>query len=192
MQRSDETLSFLKTRRSAALSLLADPGPSKEELTDLLTIAARVPDHGRLEPWRFLVIKRKAGERIGLELEALARRVFPDKIEEEYARERTRLSRAPMAVAVIYTPLEHPRIPEWEMFLSAGAATMNLVTAATAMGFGANWISGWWCDNAEGRALLGLEEHERIAGVVHLGSIESPMEDRPRPDIAAKTSYLED
>lgn len=184
-------IEFLKTRKSAPLTTMGDPGPSQEELDTILEIAARVPDHGRLEPWRFVVIEREAGRAMGDALEALARKARPGLAETEYERDRNRLNRAPVAVMVVYVPKPHETIPQWEMFLSAGAAAMNLTLAATAMGYGANWVTGWFCDLEEGRALLGLTAQERVAGIVHIGTVAKDVADRPRPDVAALTTRLE-
>ncbi|WP_306117850.1 MULTISPECIES: nitroreductase [unclassified Roseitalea] len=183
---ADETvLAFLERRRSVPLTQITGPGPTEAELRRLLGIAARAPDHGRLEPWRFIVYRPEAGRAIGERLAALAERRNGPMREDERERERNRLARAPVAVGVVSTAAEHDRIPQWEQFLSAGAVAMNLVTAATAQGLAANWVTGWFCDDAQGRAIIGLAPHERMAAIVHIGHCNAVIPDRPRPDVDA-------
>lgn len=184
-QESPETVQFLAQRKSVPLSQFTGPGPDSDALTKLLTIAARAPDHGRLEPWRFIIYRDGDGAVIGEQLAALAKRLRPDTPPEELERDRNRLRRAPVAIGVVSCPKAHERIPQWEQFLSAGAVAMNLVSAATAMGFAANWVTGWYSDDAEARAILGLGADERMAGIVHLGHCERDIPERPRPDVAS-------
>ncbi len=185
---NDSLLNALQTRRSVPVSLLSDPGPDESEIRTLLGVAGRVPDHGRLEPWRFTLMRGeeriKAGERIA----ALAQKRNGPMDEQAVEKERTRFSRAPLVVLVISRPVDHPRIPQWEQFLSAGAACMNLLYGAMALGYGASWITGWYSDDPDGRRILGLEEDERIAGIVHIGSYKGEVPDRPRPDMSEKVS----
>lgn len=188
MPENTAVLDFLSTRRSVPLSHMGEPGPTGPELARMLEIAARVPDHGRLTPWRFIVYPAHVGQEIGEALVDLASRRFPDKPEAELERDRNRLQRAPVAIGVVSRPHHHETIPDWEQFLSAGAVAMNLVSAALASGFAANWVTGWFCDDAEGRAILGLAPKERMAGIVHIGSSDREVPDRPRPDIGTITS----
>ncbi|MBO6639921.1 MAG: nitroreductase [Roseitalea sp.] len=187
-ERHDSVLTFLERRKSVPLSLFRGPGPDAPTLRRLIGIAARVPDHGRLEPWRFIIYRPDDGARIGEALAELALERNPQMREDELDRERKRLSRAPVAVGVVSTAADHERIPVWEQFLSAGAAAMNLVTAATACGFAVNWVTGWYSDDAEARAILGLSPDERMAGVVHIGNHDAAVPDRPRPDVDALIS----
>ena len=182
-ERVDAVLDFLARRRSVPLSQFRGPGPNEAELLELLTIAARVPDHGRLEPWRFIIVRPQAGRKIGDGLAELARKKRGPLSEDEVDRERNRLARAPIAVIVVHVPKQHETIPDWEQFLSAGAVATTLVTAATAAGFAVNWVTGWYSDDADARALLGLTAQERVAGIVHLGHHDKPIPDRPRPDV---------
>ena len=182
---NEAVLTFLEQRRSVPLAQFRGPGPDEAQLRRLLTIAARVPDHARLEPWRFIIYRRAAGEGIGESLVALAEKHRGPLSEDDRNKERNRLCRAPVAIGVVSTAAPHERIPQWEQFLSAGAAAMNLVTAARAHGFAVNWVTGWFCDDAEGRAIMGLEPHERMAGIVHLGHHDVTIPDRPRPDVDA-------
>jgi nitroreductase len=174
---------YLRTRRSVPLTMMTGPGPDADQLRDILAIAARSPDHGRLVPWRFIIYREEAGRRIGERIAGLAVAKQGPLPDDQLQRERNRLCRAPVAVGVVSTAAPHEKIPEWEQFLSAGAAAMNLVHAANALGFAANWVTGWFCDDAEGRALLGLEAHERMAGIVHIGTCDRDIPERPRPDI---------
>ncbi|WP_306025538.1 nitroreductase family protein [Oceaniradius stylonematis] len=187
-ERHESVLSFLEHRKSVPLSQFRGPGPDEPTLRRLISIATRVPDHGRLEPWRFIIYRPEHGARIGEALAELALRRNPHMREDELDRERKRLSRAPVAVGVVSTAAEHERIPVWEQFLSAGAAAMNLVTAATAHGYAVNWVTGWYSDDAEARAVLGLSPHERMAGIVHIGDYDTMVPDRPRPDTDALIS----
>ena len=182
-ERFEAVLSFLERRKSVPLTQFRGPGPDDAMLRRLLGIAARVPDHGRLEPWRFIVYRPEDGARIGEAFAALVKRRNPEAREDDLERERNRLRRAPVAVGVVSTASDHERIPQWEQFLSAGAVAMNLVTAATAAGFAVNWVTGWYRDDAEARAILGLAPHERMAAVVHIGDYDAPIPDRPRPDV---------
>lgn len=183
-----EVVSFLEQRKSVPLGMVTGPGPSAAELRRLLTIAARVPDHGRLEPWRFVIYRPEHAKTIGEKLAARALEIHGTLPDEELARERNRLNRAPIAIGVVSKPVEHERIPAWEQFLSAGAVAMNLVTAATAHGFAANWITGWYSDDGPARAILGLAPDERMAGIVHIGHGPEKTPERPRPDVDALIS----
>lgn len=172
-------------RRSVPIHLLAEPAPSDSELATAFRIATRVPDHGRLAPWRFIVYRGEARGRVGESLLALAERREGPLPEPRREKERTRFSRAPLVVGVVSSPKPNPKIPEWEMFLSGGMAAMNLMIAANAMGYATNMITNWYSDDPEGRRLLGLAPHERVVGFVHIGTAAGGGEDRPRPDAAS-------
>ncbi len=177
-------LDFLLTRSSAPIAELKAPAPSDSEIKAILTAASRVPDHGRLAPWRFILYRGKAREEIGEKLCELAERREGPLAEGRRNQERTRFSRAPLVIGVISSPKENPKIPQWEMFLSGGAAAMNLTLAANALGYATNWITNWYADVEEGRAILGLAPHERVVGFVHIGTYEGAPQERPRPDVA--------
>jgi nitroreductase len=179
---------YLTSRKSIPLSMMTAPGPDQAQLREMLEIASRSPDHGRLVPWRFIVYDDLAGEAIGGKLAELAEKRQGPLPDDQLQRERNRLRRAPVAVGVISTAGPHEKIPEWEQFLAAGAVAMNLVHAANAYGFAANWVSGWFCDDSEGRAILGLAPKERIAGIVHIGSCDRDIPERPRPEVDALIS----
>jgi nitroreductase len=150
----------------------------------LLTVASRVPDHGKLAPWRFIVFEGEARRGAGEAIAAAFRAKYPDAKPEHIAAERERLTRAPLVIAVVSRAAPHVKIPEWEQVLSAGAAAMNLVTAAHALGYGANWITEWYAYDRAVLDALGLEPHERMAGFIHIGRPPGPPEERPRPPLA--------
>ena len=142
-----------------------------------------MPDHGRLAPWRFILYRGAAREAVGEALVELAERREGPLSEARREQERTRFSRAPLVIGVVSSPKENPKIPQWEMFLSGGAAAMMLVLGANAMGYATNWITNWYSGVPEGRALLGLAPHERMVGFVHIGTFAGTAPERPRPDI---------
>ncbi|HUO13076.1 MAG TPA: nitroreductase [Caulobacteraceae bacterium] len=178
---SPETLAFLARRRSAAALTLAEPAPSEAELATLLRLATRVPDHGKLTPWRFVVLRGEAKRRFVAGLEAIAAaRLDAERLTAKLAK----INAPPLTVAVV-SRVQPGEIPEWEQRLSAGAVCMTFLVAAQAMGYGANWITDWYAYDADAARLLGLGEGERVAGFVHLGtSAEAPLE-RVRPDVGA-------
>jgi nitroreductase len=178
-----DALELLTTRRSFKPFELAGPAPSAAEIDTLLTVASRVPDHGKLAPWRFIVFEGDARRAAGDAIAAAFRLKYPDAKPEQVEAERNRLARAPLVVAVVSRAGPHVKIPEWEQVLSAGAAAMNLVLAAHAMGFGANWITEWYAYDRSVLDALGLAPHERIAGFIHIGRPPGTPEDRPRPPL---------
>jgi nitroreductase len=176
-----DALELLKTRRSIKPVDLAGPAPSASEMETLLTVASRVPDHGKLVPWRFVVFEGEARLAAGDAIAAAFRAKYPESSAEQIAAERHRLSRAPLVIAVVSRAAPHVKIPEWEQILSAGAAAMNLVLAAHALGYGASWITEWYAYERAVLDALGLAANERIAGFVHIGRSREPPSDRPRP-----------
>lgn len=178
---SADTLALLARRRSTKVVHFAEPGPSGAEIDQLIRLAVRVPDHGKLGPWRFVVIAGEARVRAG---EALAS--VTDEASEDAARQT--FLRAPVCVMVVSTAAPHVKIPEWEQQLSAGAACFALELAAHALGYGACWLTGWPCYSAEARAALGLSENERIAGFIYLGTPTETPTERVRADWAVRTS----
>ncbi|MDX2288584.1 MAG: nitroreductase [Hyphomicrobiaceae bacterium] len=182
---SPETVTLLKVRRSVKPMMLAEPGPSPEQLEDLLTIAARVPDHKKLAPWRFIVFQGAARAAIGEVFVAACR--AEDKMEPSTVRlegERQRFMRAPLVVAVVSRIVPSPGAPEWEQILSAGACAFNLCVAANAMGFGTCWITEWIAYSPKVREALMLADNERIAGFVYIGTATQLQEDRERPSLS--------
>jgi nitroreductase len=176
----NDTIALLKRRRSAPPAVMTGPGPSSEELQTILTVASRVPDHGKLAPWRFILFEGEARGRAGRIALDIRLQDKPDLDEKGRAEELRRFSRAPLVVAVVSRAAPHVKIPEWEQVLSAGAVCMNLIVAARALGFAATWLTEWTAYDARFRAAIGLAEHERVAGFVHIGRA-APVEDRPRP-----------
>jgi nitroreductase len=187
-----DALKLLTTRRSFKPIELAGPAPSAAELDTLLTVASRVPDHGKLTPWRFIVFEGDARAAAGDAIAAAFRAKYPDAKPEHIEAERKRFTRAPLVVAVVSRAAPHVKIPEWEQVLSAGAAAMNLVLAANALGYGASWITEWYAYDRSVLDALGLAPHERIAGFIHIGRPPGVPEDRPRPplsEIATRFPY---
>ncbi len=174
-------LELLTTRRSSKALELSGPAPSAAEIDTLLTIASRVPDHGKLAPWRFIVFEGDARHAAGAAIAAAFQAKHPDAKPEQVEAERNRLARAPLVIAVVSRAGPHAKIPEWEQVLSAGAAAMNLVLAAHALGYAANWITEWYAYDRGVLDALGLAPHERIAGFIHIGRPPGPPQDRPRP-----------
>ncbi|PTX57045.1 nitroreductase [Litoreibacter ponti] len=188
-ERNDAALEFLLTRRSRPAKTLTAPAPDRAALEVLLTAAARTPDHGKLEPWRFIVLEQPALVRLGAlaRVRGAARGEAEEKIDKIGAMFET----APMSVAVVASPVASDKIPEIEQVLSSGAVCLALLNAALASGWGANWLTGWTAMDRpfldEG---LGLAAHEFVAGFIHLGTETSTPPDRPRPDLGAKTSWV--
>jgi nitroreductase len=178
-----DALELLKTRRSFKAAELTGPPPSADEIDTLLTVASRVPDHGKLVPWRFIVFEGEARRAAGAAIVAAFRAKYPDAKPEQAEAERARLARAPLVIAVVSRAAPHVKIPEWEQVLSAGAAAMNLVLAAHALGYGAAWITEWYAYDRGVLDTLGLKAHEKIAGFVHIGRPPGTPEDRPRPPL---------
>jgi nitroreductase len=182
---SQDTLDLLLRRRSAKAAMLAEPGPSPQQLDTILTAASRVPDHKKLEPWRFIVFEGEARATFGRVL--LKACLAEDKETPSAARletERTRLLRAPTVVAVVSRVTPNPGAPEWEQVLSCGAACFNLCLAANALGFGTCWITEWYSYSPAVSAALGLAANERIAGFVYIGTATEAHPDRDRPQLA--------
>lgn len=176
-----DALHLLQTRRSVKPMELTGPAPSAAEIDSLLTIASRVPDHGKLTPWRFIVFTGEARFAAGEAIASAFRTDRPDATPEQIEFERTRLARAPLVIAVISRAAPHVKIPEWEQQLSAGASAMSLVFAAHALGYAASWITEWYAYDRRVLDALGVAANERIAGFVHIGHAAKPPEDRPRP-----------
>jgi nitroreductase len=177
-------LDFLLTRNSVSISELHEPAPSDAEIATVIKAASRVPDHGRLEPWRFILYRGDARVEVGKKLAALAERREGPLTENRRNQELTRFSRAPLVIGVVSSPKDNPKIPQWEMFLSGGLAAMNLAHAANALGYRTNMITNWYSDVQEGRAILGFAPHERVIGFVHIGTFGGTVTERPRPDVS--------
>ena len=176
-----DTTGYLQTRRSIAIPALRAPAPEADQLATMLTIAARVPDHGKLAPWRFVLYRGDAAVKIGQALAALVEAREGPLSEIRRDMEEKRFSRSPLVVGVISTAGPHVKIPEWEQVLSAGAAAMNLVHAAHSLGFGANWVTEWVAYDEAAKGILGIAAEEKTVGFIHIGTPGEPPQDRPRP-----------
>lgn len=184
---SPELQARLATRRSAPAQALGGPGPSEAELESILTLGARTPDHGKLFPWRFVVLGPASRADLAERLEPMTEtQPDPRKARAVLAK----LTAAPVTILVVSSPLPDHKIPLWEQSLSAGAVCMNLEHAANAFGYSASWITDWYSYADEAVALFGVAEGERIAGFIHVGTLAEPALERPRPDVAALTTRL--
>lgn len=187
--RNDAALDFLMTRRSRPAKTLTGPVPDRDTLTALLTAAARTPDHGKLEPWRFIVLEKQALLRLSSLV--LDRGVALGKDKDTITKAIDQYANAELAVAVISAPKPSDKIPEIEQTYSAGAVCLSLLNVALAAGWGANWLSGWTShDRTFVRDGLGLDDHETVAGFIHIGTETSTPPERPRPDIDAITTWV--
>ena len=176
-----DAIDLLKTRRSVKPREMGGPGPSPAELETILTIGARVPDHGKLAPWRFIVFEGDARIRAGEVIAKGFAQKNPQATAAEIDAEKRKLADAPLVIGVVSFTKPHPKVPPWEQELSAGASAMNIVTAATALGYGACWLTGWFAFDRDVLDGLGLTADEKLAGFVHIGTPYKPSEDRPRP-----------
>ncbi|MCE6960190.1 nitroreductase [Cereibacter sphaeroides] len=184
-----DVLDFLLTRRSRPAKTLGLPVPSREGLMPILTAALRVPDHGKLEPWRLIVLERAAMPRLVALAETRADALGLD--EEKRFKGRSQFEQSHLAVVVVASPKPSDKVPAIEQTLSAGAVGLSLLNAAEAAGWGANWLTGWPAyDRGFLREGLGLEDHEFVAGIIHIGSETILPPERPRPDIASLTTWV--
>ena len=174
-------LDFLARRRSASALSLAEPGPSPAQVSDLIRLACRVPDHGKLAPWRFILLAGTDKADLADRLEALAR----SRGDEVAVTRLGKLRTPPLCVAVIASP-RPGKIAAWEQALSAGAVCTTLLYAAQAMGFGANWITDWYAYDPEARGMMGLAAAEQVAGFILIGTAQAPPKERERPDAMAR------
>lgn len=180
---------YLNTRRTIPAAQLGEPGPDAETLQAILKIAARVPDHGKLAPWRFILYGAESRAAVVDGLVRIAE-AHPEEKERQVRTAKARgFADAPLVVGVVSTAdPDHPKIPAWEQQLSAGAVCLNLLHAAKAYGFSAQWLTGWYAYDAEAARWLGLEKGERFAGLVHVGTPRIPPTERDRPDVETLTS----
>ena len=183
-------LDFLLTRRSRPAKTLGAPVPDRATLEQLLTAAARTPDHGKLEPWRFIVLRKGAMPRLAQAVQTRGEAIGLDA--EQITKGRSQFDQGHLAVAVIEVHKPSEKIPALEQTYSAGAVCLALLNAALAAGWGANWLSGWPSHDREFmQSELGLEGHERIAGLIHIGTETSVPPERPRPDITGLTEWID-
>jgi nitroreductase len=182
-----QTLDLLLSRKSGSAKTMTGPGPSPDQIKRMLSAGVRVPDHGKLTPWRFIVFEGEGRARMGAilgEVISGERESSPERVQQE----RGRFMRAPVVIGVVSRAREQIAIPVWEQQLSAGAVCMNIVTAAHAMGFVAQWITEWCAYHPQVLERIGLKPTERIAGYIYIGQPAAPLEDRPRPDIDSVTT----
>ncbi|MGD0864732.1 MAG: nitroreductase [Rhizomicrobium sp.] len=189
---SSGTLGLLLSRRSGSAKAMAAPGPSGDELRRILAAGMRAPDHGKLAPWRFILFEGEARHRMGRLLVECLQESEPEASEERLAMERNRFARAPVVVAVVSRVREGIPIPVWEQQLSAGAVCQNILIAAHALGYVANWITEWCAYDARVTERLGLAPGERIAGFIYVGTGAVALEERVRPDPDALVTRFED
>ena len=175
---------YLKTRRSVGIGFLRDPGPSPAELDEILTIGARVPDHGKVVPWRLIVIEGDARMAAGEKLAAIQQARNPAIDATSLENERRQFLPAPVTIGVIFSPRQNPKAPELEQLLSAGNVCFNLSHAAFALGYAASWTNRWYGFDTEAQQMLGARGGERFVGFVHIGTPTAVIEDRERPDLA--------
>jgi nitroreductase len=181
-------LAFLKTRKSGSAKTMNGSAPTQAQLREMLDIAVRVPDHGKLNPWRFVLFEGDSRARIGKVFRNRWAVLHPDHAEQTLDFVAGMFMRAPLVIGVVSTAAPHAKIPEWEQQLSAGAVCYNLVLAALAMGFSAQWQTDWMAYDAEVLRDMGLSAAERIAGFIYIGQASAPLEERPRPDPMALTT----
>jgi nitroreductase len=188
--KSPETVELLLRRRSAKARRLLEPGPSDEELRSILSAGMRVPDHGKLTPWRFLVVRGAAQTRLGQAIYEAYAKESDDAGGKKHESWRDYASQAPLLIITVSRPSDARPIPEWEQRLSAGAACQNMVVAAHAMGYLANWLTGWPAYSPGVKAALDLEADDRIAGFLFIGSYKEELKERPRPDFDDIVKFL--
>lgn len=180
---------FLQTRRSTKVKYMAEPGPSADELQDILTIAARVPDHKKMVPFRFVVFQGEARLKFGKVLHDVFAKDNAEATPQQLEFELNRLMQAPVVIAVISCVTDNKKVPYWEQVLTAGACTYNLCLAANAHGYGTNWLTEWYSYHPDINAALSLQGGETIAGFVYIGTATDKNDERDRPNIDQITKY---
>lgn len=190
MKNDIKLIDYLAVRRSVPAFQMCEPGPSTAEIEQILTLAMRVPDHGKLAPWRFVVYRGAERVRIGEALLAMALEKNPALSEEMIAVERARFTRAPVVIGVVSTAGPHVKIPEWEQLMSAGAVCHNLLMAANAHGYVSNWLTEWFAYDEKAHPLLGIRPGEKVAGFIHVGSTTFPVTERPRPALSDVVTWV--
>jgi nitroreductase len=181
---SNPTIDLLLKRRSVSANSLGESGPSEAELELMLRAASRVPDHKKLVPWRFILFQGEAREAFGKVLAEVCRAEESDPGQFRLENETKRFMRAPLVIAVISRVVKNLAAPEWEQTLSAGAACQNLIVAATALGYGVQWITEWCAYSAGVRKALNLADNERVAGFIYIGTAKEKPDERERPQLA--------
>lgn len=191
MPPSQELLDYLRTRRSVPAISLVPPAPEGDVLQDVLTIASRVPDHGKLSPWRFILARDEGLSRLRARLLELWKADNPAASDAAIEVEAGKRPQAPLLIVLVSRAGEHPKIPAWEQELAVGAAGMNLIHALHAHGYAAQWLSGWPAYDSRVADLLGLAAGERVAGFFYVGTSQDRPMDRDRPDVASLTTKFD-
>jgi len=187
----ETVLEFLETRRSNLAKVMSEPGPSPEELERILSIGARVPDHRKLTPWRYIIFQEDARANLGQHIGAAFKKQNPDMPLDRVMFEAGRLQRAPLVIAVISNPRDCPRgTPKWEQELSSAVVCYNLCLAAQASGYGAQWLTEWYAYDADVCNAMELAENERISGFIYIGTPSEAPKERARPDLNTHVSYF--
>jgi nitroreductase len=189
MKSDAKLLDYLAVRRSSPAFQMREPGPERADIEEILRLAMRVPDHGKIAPWRFIVYRGAERARIGAELLAMALKKNPQLSDEMIEVEKSRFTRAPVVIGVISTAGPHVKVPEWEQVMSAGAVCLNLLMAANACGYVSNWLTEWFAFDEQAFPLLGIQPGEKVAGFIHIGSTDFPVVERPRPELADKVTW---
>ncbi|NQY13987.1 MAG: nitroreductase [Henriciella sp.] len=185
---SPDARTLIALRRSISKRSLSEPGPSQQQLDELLTVATRVPDHRRLAPWRFLVFEGAARDAFNQRAVEIQKQETPEASETMLADTAGYFTRAPVVVAVISSPDVTHKTPVWEQELSCGALCHNLLLAANASGWAGCWLTEWIAFSPGINQLLELGTHERVAAYIYLGTATAAPQERMRPDVAAKIS----
>jgi len=186
-----DMLKKMATRRSVVANALGEPGPTKAQISEILEIGARVPDHGKLVPWRFIIFEGRARHEFGVELSRIFQEKNPDAGADRLEMEKNRFMRAPQVVCVVSSLKDNPKIPDWEQVLSSGAVCQNILLAIMGYGFSAHWITEWYAYDRDVGQVLGLGEKEKVSGFIYIGTAGEPPEDRQRPDMASITQFWE-
>jgi nitroreductase len=182
-------LTFLKTRKSASAKAMGGPGPDAAQVAEILEIAVRVPDHGKLSPWRFILFEGSARASVGDKFSQVWAKKNPDHGADSLDFQAKLFTRAPLVVAVVSVAAPHVKIPIWEQQLSSAAVCFNMVLAAQALGFDAQWQTDWVAYDPAAKAAMGIIDTEQVAGLIYIGTTTLPLEDRPRPDVAKLVTH---
>lgn len=182
---TSSVLAFLRSRKSASAKAMMGPGPSTLQIAEILEIAVRVPDHGKLTPWRFILFEGDARAKAGEAFSRVWAERHPSHGQDSLNFQAGIFMRAPVVLAVVSMAADHVKIPIWEQRMSAAAVCYNVLLAATAMGFAAQWQSDWVVYDEAAKAVMGISVAEKVAGIIYMGQTSVPLEDRPRPDALA-------
>tara|TARA_R110002124_G_scaffold64985_2_gene177864 strand:- start:685729 stop:686412 length:684 start_codon:yes stop_codon:yes gene_type:complete len=189
--KNQEVLNYLHTRRSLSVKYMGGKGPNADEVTEILKAASRVPDHGKLMPWHFIVLQGDKRAAMGRILRAAYARENPEATQAKLDLEAQLFMRAPLIIIVV-SRMRKAKHPLWEQFLSAGAVCQNLLIAANALGYGTNWLTEWYSYSEYFRKAIGLDERDNIAGVMYIGDAKKQPDPRPRPDMNEIVTYWDD